>query len=62
MSVYFAHPYSSWERGTNENSNGLVRQFFPKGQSLLQVIDEELEWVTERLNQRPRKVLNWSLL
>jgi IS30 family transposase len=59
MSVYFAHPYSSWERGTNENSNGLVRQFFPKGRSLLQVSDEELEWVTERLNHRPRKVLNW---
>lgn len=58
--VYFAHPYAPWERGTNENTNGLIRQYFPKGQALLDVTDEQLRWVEERLNHRPRKRLGWK--
>jgi len=55
--VYFAHPYSSWERGLNENSNGLLRQYFPKGTDLTDVTDEQVQHAVERLNHRPRKVL-----
>lgn len=58
--VYFAHPYAPWERGTNENTNGLIRQYFPKGKALLDVTDEQLRWVEERLNHRPRKRLGWK--
>jgi IS30 family transposase len=57
--IYFAHPYSSWERGTNENTNGLIRQFFPKNRSLSHVSREELQLTMDRLNHRPRKTLNW---
>jgi IS30 family transposase len=53
--VYFAHPYSSWERGINENTNGLIRQYFPKGTNFNEVTDEQVARVMERLNQRPRK-------
>jgi IS30 family transposase len=56
-SVYFAHPYSSWERGLNENSNGLLRQYFPKGMDLTDVTEEQVRLAVERLNHRPRKVL-----
>lgn len=56
-SIYFAHPYSSWERGLNENSNGLLRQYFPKGTDLTNVTDEQVQYAVERLNHRPRKVL-----
>ena len=56
-SVYFAHPYSSWERGLNENCNGLIRQYFPKGTDLTDVTDEQIQRAVERLNHRPRKVL-----
>jgi len=56
-SVYFAHPYSSWERGLNENSNGLIRQYFPKGMDLTDVTEEQVQLAVERLNHRPRKVL-----
>lgn len=56
-SVYFAHPYSSWERGLNENSNGLIRQYFPKGTDLADITDEQVQRAVERLNHRPRKVL-----
>ena len=48
MDIYFAHPYASWERGINENTNGLIRQYFPKG------TDEEIKHVMDRLNNRPR--------
>lgn len=58
--IYFAHPYSSWERGTNENTNGLIRQFFPKKLSLLKVSKEVLQSTMDRLNHRPRKTLNWK--
>ena len=57
--VYFAHPYSSWERGCNENLNGLLRQYFPKKTSLAEVTQEQLDRVAWLLNTRPRKRLNW---
>ena len=53
--IYFAHPYSSWERGINENTNGLIRQYFPKGTDFNKVIDSQIEFVMKRLNTRPRK-------
>jgi IS30 family transposase len=56
--VYFAHPYSSWERGTNENTNGLLRQYFPKGSDFSKITDEKVQFAQKRLNQRPRKCLN----
>lgn len=59
MRVYFAHPHSPWERGTNENTNGLLRQFFPKGTLFTQVSRVEIKRVLLLLNDRPRKILNW---
>jgi IS30 family transposase len=53
--VYFAHPYHSWERGTNENTNGLVRRYFPKGTDFADVSEEEIAAVEYALNTRPRK-------
>jgi len=59
MPVYFAHPYSSWERGTNENTNGLIRRFFPKGTDFNKVKEKQLKIVQNKLNNRPRKVLGY---
>lgn len=59
VAVYFAHPRSPWERGTNENYNGLVRDFFPKGTDFRTVPAAELRKVQKLLNTRPRKVLDW---
>jgi len=56
-SVYFAHPYSSWERATNENMNGLIRQYFPKKRSFVTITEQEIEFVVNRLNNRPTKCL-----
>lgn len=56
---FFADPYSSWQRGTNENTNGLVRQYFPKRTDFSTVTDEAIRDVADRLNNRPRKVLNF---
>lgn len=56
--VYFAHPYHSWERGTNENTNGLLRQFFPKGMEFTAVTNEQLDVAVTLLNTRPRKRLH----
>ncbi len=58
MKVYFAHPQSPWERGTNENTNGLIRQYFPKGTDFNEVSAYQIRKVQNRLNGRPRKVLN----
>lgn len=52
--VYFANPYCSWERGTNENTNGLIRQYFPKGTDFTKVTEEEVAAVMDKLNNRPR--------
>jgi len=57
---YFAHPYSSWERGANENMNGLIRQYFPKDTDFTTVTDAEVEKVMEKLNHRPRKCLDYQ--
>ena len=57
--VYFAHPYSSWERGTNENTNGLLRQYLPKSRDFSTLTDHELASYTWQLNNRPRKCLNY---
>jgi IS30 family transposase len=54
---YFAHPYSPQERGTNENANGLVRQYFPKDRDFSTITQAELDFVMDRLNNRPRKSL-----
>ena len=56
--VYFAHPYASYERGTNENTNGLLRQTFPKQCDFTTITDEALFEVQDKLNNRPRKVLD----
>lgn len=57
---YFAHPYSSWERGLNENTNGLVRQYLKKGSSFSAITDVDLEAIMNDLNNRPRKSLGYS--
>jgi len=57
---YFTHPYHSWERGLNENSNGLLRQYFPKRMKLVDVTQEQMQWAVDRLNHRPRKVLEFQ--
>lgn len=57
---YFADPYASWQRGTNENTNGLVRQYLPKSRSFNTVTHKEIAMIMDRLNHRPRKRLNWK--
>jgi len=59
LQVYFADPYSSWQRGSNENANGLLREFFPKGTDFAQITDEALETALHLINHRPRKCLGW---
>jgi IS30 family transposase len=58
--VFFADPQSPWQRGTNENTNGLLRQYFPKGTDLARWNDEEIQAVADTLNSRPRKTLGWK--
>lgn len=57
---YFAHPYSSWERGSNENANGIVRRFIPKGTNLNTVSDEKILWIQNWINNLPRKKLAYK--
>ena len=59
LTVYFADPYASWQRGTNENTNGLLRQYFPKGTDFRKLTEENLAFAIKRLNHRPRKCLNY---
>lgn len=59
LQCYFATPYHSWERGLNEHTNGLVRQYFPKASALINLTTEEISFVENQLNNRPRKVLGY---
>lgn len=60
VQIYFAHAFHAWEKGSNENSNGLLREFFPKGTDFSRVTQEQVATVLRLLNSRPRKVLNWQ--
>lgn len=60
VKVYFAKPYHSWERGLNENTNGLLRQYYPKGIGFDAITEEELKYVENKLNNRPRKCLGYK--
>jgi len=59
IDIYFAKPYHSWERGANENTNGLIRQYFPKGSSFENITNEQVNYVQNKLNNRPRKKLGF---
>ena len=60
VKVFFAAPRSPWQRGTNENTNGLLRQYFPKGTDLSRWSAQEIQAVAHALNTRPRKTLGWK--
>lgn len=60
MKIYFAHPYSSWERGTNENTNGLIRRYLPKGTDFNLIDKKTLLQIQEKLNNRPRKIIGFK--
>jgi IS30 family transposase len=58
--VYFAHPYSAWERGTNENQNKMIRRFIPKGTNIAQILDKDIEKIQNWMNNYPRKILGYK--
>lgn len=58
--IYYAHPYSAWERGTNEKQNSLIRRFFPKGRNIDKISEEEVVYVENWINNLPRKIFNYS--
>ena len=58
--IYFAHAYSSWERGTNENQNRMIRRFIPKGTNILDVSEKEIQWIQDWMNNYPRKILGYK--
>jgi IS30 family transposase len=60
LKIYFAHPYSSWERGTNENTNGLIRRYLPKGTNFNEISENQLQIIQQKLNNRPRKIIGYK--
>ena len=60
MRFYFADPHAPWQRGTNENTNGLLRDYFPKSRDIARCSDKKIAWVTLKMNVRPRKCLGWK--
>ena len=57
---YFCTPYHSWERGLNENTNGLIRQYLPKGQSMAHITQRDCDAIARKLNKRPRETLGFK--
>ena len=60
LNTFFAHPYSSWERGLNEYTNGLIRQYIPKKESFKNLSDNDIDSFQKKINQRPRKLLKFE--